>query len=123
MGGGGRGGAPRTVVTLLHAHAVLALPKDETAAEPVADLLAGTGPTRLTAQGAGLCRAQHYHRRNRPVSLADCVAAETARALGAVLGTTDPHLLAMCSDEGIGVLAVPDGKGTVWSPAGDTLLS
>ncbi|HEU4489435.1 MAG TPA: PIN domain-containing protein [Jiangellales bacterium] len=66
--------------------------------------------------GAGLLRARHYHRQDRAVSLADCVAAEAARARGAPLASADPHLLDMCRDEGIAVLALPDGTGETWRP-------
>ncbi len=69
-----------------------------------------------TAARAGLLRARHYHRRDRAVSLADCVAAETARALGVPLATSDPHLLALCAAEAIEVLALPDSTGAVWAP-------
>ncbi len=65
---------------------------------------------------AGLLRARHYHRTSRPVSLADCVAAATARQVGRPLATADPHLLDMCGDEGIAVIALPDSRGRVWSP-------
>lgn len=63
---------------------------------------------------AGLLRARHYHRRDRAVSLADCIAAEAAKAVGARLATSDPHLLDLCTAEGIGVLPLPDTTGTVW---------
>jgi PIN domain nuclease of toxin-antitoxin system len=66
--------------------------------------------------GAGLLHARHYHRRDRAVSLADCVAAEAARARGAPLASADPHLLDMCRDEGIAVLALPDSTGNTWQP-------
>lgn len=65
---------------------------------------------------AGLLRARHYHRTDRAVSLADCVAAETARSLNSALATSDPHLLDMCRDEGIAVIPLPDSKGHRWSP-------
>ena len=65
---------------------------------------------------AGLLRARHYHRSTRAVSLADCVAAEMARALGFPVATSDPHLLDLCHDEGIDVIPLPDTNGHVWSP-------
>lgn len=65
---------------------------------------------------AGLLRARHYHRRDRAVSLADCVAAATARALDAAVATSDPHLLDLCRDEGIAVIPLVDSKGDRWSP-------
>lgn len=58
--------------------------------------------------------ARHYHRRDRAISLADCVAAETARSLDAPLATSDPHLLDTCDAEGIAVMVLPDARGAVW---------
>ncbi len=65
---------------------------------------------------AGLLRGRHYHRRDRAVSLADCIAAETARATDAALVTSDPHLLDLCDHEGIEVIALPDSSGETWTP-------
>ena len=75
-------------------------------------------PPALDAQlaaRAGLLRARHYDRRTRAISLADCVAAETARRLDASLATADPPLLETCEAEGIAAIALPDSKGAVWS--------
>lgn len=91
---------------------------EEDAALDLAQLgLAGPDPVDgdLALQ-AGLLRARHYHRRNCAVSLADCVAAETARSLGSPVATSDPHLLDVCRDEGIGVIPLPDNGGSTWSP-------
>jgi len=65
---------------------------------------------------AGLLRSQHYHRTQRAVSLADCVAAEAARTLGTGLATADPHLLDLCRDERIASIPLPDAGGSRWSP-------
>lgn len=65
---------------------------------------------------AGLLRARHYHRKTRAVSLADCVAAVAAQLTSAQLASADPHLLDMCQEEGIAVLALPDSTGHAWSP-------
>jgi PIN domain nuclease of toxin-antitoxin system len=78
-------------------------------------LVDGMTVTADLALRAGLLRARHYHRRDRAVSLADCVAAETARAHDAVLATADPHLLDMCRDEHIAVIALPDSSGETWT--------
>ena len=67
------------------------------------------------AVSAGLLRARHYDRRTRAISLADCVAAETARRLDASLATADPPLLDTCDEEGIAVIALPGSNGVVWS--------
>ena len=64
---------------------------------------------------AGLLRARHYHRKNRAVSLADCVAAETARPAGSMLATADTHLLDMCRDESIAVIPLRDTSGQLWT--------
>ena len=66
------------------------------------------------AMRAGLLRARHYHRRDRPVSLADCVAAEAARPVGSSLASADPHLLDVCRDEGIETIPLPDSSGHTW---------
>ena len=52
-----------------------------------------------TAARAVALRSRHYHRSSRSVSLADCVVAETARANGASVATSDLHLLDLCADE------------------------
>lgn len=89
---------------------------DEEAVLDVAQLgLADVEPLSPTvALRAGLLRARHYHRRNRAISLADCVAAETARALDVAVATADPHLLETCRDESIAVIVLPDSSGHSW---------
>ncbi len=67
------------------------------------------------ATRAGLLRARHYHRSTRAVSLADCVAAEVARADAVSLVTADPHLLELCRDESIDTVVLPDSSGQTWS--------
>jgi predicted nucleic acid-binding protein len=67
------------------------------------------------ATQAGLLRARHYHRTSRAVSLADCVAAATARSADARLASADPHLLDLCTAEDISVIALPDSGGHTWS--------
>ena len=67
------------------------------------------------AMQSGLLRARHYHRRHRAVSLADCVAAETARTHLAALATADPHLLDLCYHEAIDRMVLPDSTGGLWS--------
>jgi PIN domain nuclease of toxin-antitoxin system len=91
---------------------------EEDAALDVAQLgLATPDPIdgKLAAR-AGLLRARNYHRRDRAVSLADCVLAETARARRSPVASSDPHLLDMCRDEGIDVVMLPDSHGKTWSP-------
>jgi predicted nucleic acid-binding protein len=141
---------------VLDSFAVLALLKDEPAAEQVQQLMESEEDASLTALGvsevldhlvrlagadeeeavldlaqlglasphpveigvamqAGLLRARHYHRKNRAVSLADCIAAETAKQAGSPLASADPHLLDLCRDEGIAVIPLPDSTGRTWA--------
>ncbi|MGH9124661.1 MAG: PIN domain-containing protein [Acidimicrobiales bacterium] len=79
-------------------------------------LLAPPSVDAELAARAGLLRARHYHRTVRAVSLADCVAAEAARAAGSSLASADPHLLDVCRDEGIETIPLPDSNGNTWSP-------
>jgi len=63
------------------------------------------------ARRAGAIRARRYHARQRPISLADCLALATALALDDVLATSDPHLLDTATAEGYRVRALPDSRG------------
>ena len=84
----------------------------------VAQLGLGSPPPvdAAVALSAGRLRARHYDRKIRAVSLADCVAAETARSAGSPLATADPHLLDMCRAEDVALIALPDSAGQVWTP-------
>jgi predicted nucleic acid-binding protein len=89
---------------------------DEDAALDLAQLgLADPPPLDAVATRAGLLRARHYHRIRCAVSLADCVAAETARIAETSVATSDPHLLDVCREEAIEVVVLPDSRGHVWS--------
>jgi PIN domain nuclease of toxin-antitoxin system len=79
-------------------------------------LLDGIPVPAATGVAAGLLRARRYHRTRCAVSLADCVAAEVARARHEPLATSDPHLLDVCHTEGIPVAVVPGPDGTAWYP-------
>jgi PIN domain nuclease of toxin-antitoxin system len=65
---------------------------------------------------AGRLRARSYHRTRCAVSMADCLAAETARTTGQPLATADPHLLDVCHTERIATLVLPDTASNIWSP-------
>jgi predicted nucleic acid-binding protein len=65
---------------------------------------------------AGRLRARHYHRTRCGVSVADCVAAEAARARSEQLATSDPHLLDVCQAEGVKVVVLPRSDGSMWTP-------
>lgn len=69
-----------------------------------------------TGSAAGRLRARHYHRTRCAVSMADCIAAETARVSGRPLATADPALLDVCHGEGIGTRPLPASDGTTWKP-------
>jgi uncharacterized protein with PIN domain len=60
---------------------------------------------------AGRIRADHYDRRERPISLADCIALATARALEEPLATSDPVLIETARSEGADVVGLPDSAG------------
>jgi predicted nucleic acid-binding protein len=69
-----------------------------------------------TGVGAGRLRACRYHRTRCAVSLADCIAAETARRLDAELATSDPHLLDFCHAENIAIRPLTASDGSQWTP-------
>lgn len=68
-----------------------------------------------TGAASGRLRARHYHRLRCAVSMADCVAAEIARARNDVLATSDPHLLDVCARESVDVVVLPGSDGTRWT--------
>jgi predicted nucleic acid-binding protein len=63
------------------------------------------------ARLAAALRAQHYHRTDMPLSLADCVCLATAMHRGANLATTDPALARIARATDIEVIALPDSQG------------
>jgi PIN domain nuclease of toxin-antitoxin system len=79
-------------------------------------LLDALGVDAALGAAAGRLRARHYHRTRRPVSMADCVVAETGRALARPVATSDPHLLGVCHAEDIGVIVLPGSDGSIWKP-------
>ncbi|MCB0897504.1 MAG: PIN domain-containing protein [Actinobacteria bacterium] len=79
-------------------------------------LLDAVSEDNATAIRAGLLRARHYQRRHRPVSLADCFVAATAQVHSSRVASSDAPLLTLCHQEGIGIVALPDSGGRVWSP-------
>lgn len=64
---------------------------------------------------AGRLRARRYHRTRCAVSMADCIAAEAARQAGTSIATSDPHLLELCSIEGITAIVLTASDGTRWA--------
>lgn len=79
------------------------------------DLMHGVPLDAAIALHAGILRARHSHRRNRAVSLADCVLAAMARALDDIVATADPQLLELCRDEHIATHPLPDSSGETWN--------
>jgi predicted nucleic acid-binding protein len=69
-----------------------------------------------TGNAGGRLRARRYHRTRCPISMADCIAAETARTSRRPLATADPDLLDVCHAERIEIIALPGSDGTTWSP-------
>ena len=63
------------------------------------------------ARRAASIRAEHYHRADLPVSLADCFCLATAMALDTDLATTDPALARLAREVGVEVVALPDSQG------------
>jgi predicted nucleic acid-binding protein len=59
----------------------------------------------------GHWRARRYHRVERPVSLADCVAGVCAVSLGVPLATSDEPCADMVRAEGGSVLTLLNSKG------------
>ena len=60
-------------------------------------------------------RARRYHRARCAVSMADCIAAQTARSRGEPLATSDPHLLDLCHAEGIPTVVLSGSDGSRWT--------
>jgi len=78
-------------------------------------LLNAVAVDAATGASAGRLRARHYHRTRCPISMADCIAAETARNLDQPLATADPDLLTVCHREGIPRTPLPGSDGTIWA--------
>ena len=66
---------------------------------------------------AGRLRARRYHRSRCAVSMADCIAAETARSRSKRLATSDAHLLDVCHAEDILYVVLPRSDGSIWTPS------
>lgn len=64
------------------------------------------------AWSAAHLRARHYHRRDRPLSLADCIALATSIEFGG-LATADALLAQVARDEGVDVVGLPNSEGVV----------
>ena len=60
---------------------------------------------------AGRIHAERYHRRDRPLSMADCIALATALVGREPFATSDPPLAATAAVEGCEVVPLPDSQG------------
>src|SRR2546429_1361687 len=67
--------------------------------------------TAEIARSAGHLHARHYHHKICAISLCDCVALATARALDERLATADPALTAVSHREGVALIELPDSAG------------
>ena len=66
-------------------------------------------------RAAGRLRARRYDRARCPISMADSIAAETARSHHRALATADPDLLDVCDAEAIRVIPLPGSNGSIWA--------
>ena len=78
-------------------------------------LLATSLPVEAIGQaearkGAEL-RIVHYHRRNSPLSLPDCLLLGAAAVLGAAVASTDGHVVRAARSEDLEVLALKGSSG------------
>ena len=60
---------------------------------------------------AGAFRQNLYHRRDRPLSLGDCLALVSALRYGHRLATADPALASAAREIGVDVVPLPDTDG------------
>ena len=65
----------------------------------------------VVGRTAGRLHAENYRRRDRPLSMADCIALGTAIVLAQPLATSDPPLAATAREQGCAVVALPDARG------------
>jgi PIN domain nuclease of toxin-antitoxin system len=63
------------------------------------------------ARRAAQIRITHYHRRDAPLSLADCLLLGTAWVLGAAVATSDVPVASSARSEGLEVVALRDSAG------------
>jgi uncharacterized protein with PIN domain len=60
---------------------------------------------------AGAMHARHHDRKKSALSMADCIALATARALGEPLATADRALSAAAAVSGVTIVPLPDTSG------------
>jgi PIN domain nuclease of toxin-antitoxin system len=63
------------------------------------------------ADAAAQLRSRYYHRTERPLSMADCVALATAVDVDEALATSDAHLATIAAEIGCRVVAVANSNG------------
>jgi predicted nucleic acid-binding protein len=111
-----RDGAGVTTANLAEAYEVserrygVAIARSADTLEPLFDQALRTVPLdRVIARRAAGMRAKHYHRAERPISLADAILIASASADDAI-ATADPDVLAIAVLEGIPTIELP-GEG------------
>lgn len=90
---------------------------EEDAALDLAELglLDATPVDSIVGVASGRLRARNYHRTRCAISMADCIAAETARSRAVPLATSDPHLLEVCHREAIDAIVLSGSDSSRWT--------
>jgi uncharacterized protein with PIN domain len=109
------GGCRVVVINLAEAvdvaHRVHGVPPDvmHDALDPltVSGVLGVEASSEAEAWSAAELRRRHYHRRTRPLSMADCFLLAHALAAGEPVATADPHLAAAAVEETATVIRLP----------------
>jgi predicted nucleic acid-binding protein len=113
------GGARVVIVNLAEAvdisHRVRRIPADElrAAIEPLllGDVLATLVSDEAEAWLAAEIRGEHYHRKDSPLSMADCLLLAHAVTDGGPVATSDPPLARTAAALGVEVVGLPDSSG------------
>lgn len=66
----------------------------------------------LASEAADL-RSSHYHRRDCPISLADCFAIAAAARLGSTLVSSDADQVRIATRAGVAVHPIPNSRGVI----------
>jgi predicted nucleic acid-binding protein len=77
----------------------------------LATTLSVTAVGEAEGRRAAEIRIRQYHRRDNPLSLADCLLLGTALVLGAAVATSDVPLARSARSEGLEVIALRDSAG------------
>lgn len=77
----------------------------------LATTLSVIGIGEAEARRAAEVRISHYHRRDAPLALADCLLLGTALVLGATVATSDAPVARSARSEGLEIVALRDSAG------------